>query len=170
VDAENWMLQSKRQTRRKPPVQAGGKRTNKRTSGQALHAVDYKALAQFRFQLRKFLSFSEAAAQDVGLTPQQHQALLAIKGFSGAAPISVGDLAEFLLVRHHTAVELVDRITRLGLLKRIADHGDSRRIFLKLTKKGEQKLRTLSKIHFEELQSASPGLARMRSFRRSQAR
>ena len=161
------MLQSKRHTRRKPQVRASGKKAR----GQALHAVDYKALAQFRFQLRKFLSFSEAAAQGVGLTPQQHQALLAIKGFSSAAPISVGDLAEFLLVRHHTAVELVDRIAKLGLLRRIADHGDSRRIFLKLTKKGEQKLRTLSKIHFEELQSASPGLAKiLRSFRRSQAR
>lgn len=161
------MLQSKRQTRRKPPVRVGRKRSGDHTP----HTVDYRALAQFRFQLRKFLSFSEAAAHQAGLTPQQHQALLAIKGFSGAEPISVGDLAEFLLVRHHTAVELVDRITRLGLLRRIADHGDSRRMFLKLTKKGEQKLRTLSKIHFEELRSASPGLARiLRSFRRSQAR
>ena len=161
------MLRSKRQTPRKPPVRAGAKRTR----SHVLHAVDYKALAEFRFQLRKFLSFSEAAAHRAGLTPQQHQALLAIKGFSGVEPVSVGDLAEFLLVRHHTAVELVDRIIRLGLLKRIADHGDSRRMFLKLTKKGEQKLRTLSKMHFEELQSVSPELARiLRSFRRSQIR
>src|SRR6202140_3222465 len=108
------MLRSKRQTRRTPPVHAGAKRTR----SHALDAVDYKALAQFRFQLRKFLSFSEAAAHQAGLTPQQHQALLAIKGFSGAEPVSVGDLAEFLLVRHHTAVELVDRIARVGLLKR----------------------------------------------------
>jgi DNA-binding MarR family transcriptional regulator len=166
LDAENWMLQSKRRTRRKPPVRAGGKQT----TDHALHAVDYAALARFRFQLRKFLSFSEAAAHGVGLTPQQHQALLAIKGFSGAKPISVGDLAEFLLIRHHTAVELADRITKLGLLRRIADDADSRRICLKLTKKGEQKLRTLSKIHFEELRSASPGLAGiLRSFRLSQA-
>lgn len=161
------MLQSKRQTGRKPPVRADAKRTG----DQALDAVDYKALAQFRFQLRKFLSFSEAAAHQAGLTPQQHQALLAIKGFSGAEPVSVGDLAGFLLVRHHTAVELVDRITKLGLLRRIADHRDSRRMFLKLTKKGEQKLRTLSKMHFEELQSVGPELARiLRSFRRSRAR
>jgi DNA-binding MarR family transcriptional regulator len=167
LNAENGMLQSKRRTRRKPPVRAGGKQT----TGHALHAVDYEALARFRFQLRKFLSFSEATAHGVGLTPQQHQALLAIKGFSGTKPISVGDLAEFLLVRHHTAVELVDRITRLGWLRRIADDGDSRRTCLKLTKKGEQKLRTLSKIHFEELQSAGPGLSRiLRSFRLSQAR
>ena len=115
------MLQPKRQIRRKPPVRADARRT----ASHAVDAVDYQALAQFRFQLRKFLSFSEAAAHQAGLTPQQHQALLAIKGFSGAEPVSVGDLAEFLLVRHHTAVELVDRITRLGLLKRIADHRET---------------------------------------------
>jgi DNA-binding MarR family transcriptional regulator len=167
LKARTWMLQPKRQIRRKPPVRADARRT----ASHAVDAVDYQALAQFRFQLRKFLSFSEAAAHQAGLTPQQHQALLAIKGFSGAKPVSVGDLAEFLLVRHHTAVELVDRITRLGLLRRIADHSDSRRMFLKLTKKGEQKLRALSKMHFEELQSISPELARiLRSFRRSQAR
>src|ERR1700731_555836 len=161
------MLQSTPSGRREAPVRA----SKMPTRGGLLHDVDYQALAQFRYRLRKFLSFSEAAAHQAGLTPQQHQALLAIKGFSGAEPVSVGDLAEFLLVRHHTAVELVDRITRLGLLRRIADHGDSRRMFLKLTKKGEQKLRTLSKMHFEELQSASPELARiLRSFRRSQIR
>ena len=161
------MLQSKRQARRKASARAG----KSEPRAMRLHAVDYEALAQFRYQLRKFLSFSEAAAQKAGLTPQQHQALLAIKGFSSAEPVSVGDLAEFLLVRHHTAVELVDRMTRLGLLARIVDDGDSRRILVKLTRKGEQKLQTLSKIHFEELQAASPALTRiLRSFRRSQRR
>jgi|GraSoiStandDraft_9_1057307.scaffolds.fasta_scaffold24257_2 DNA-binding MarR family transcriptional regulator len=159
------MLQSKRQKQSRAPVRASRKRSN----GHAF--VDYKVLAQFRYQLRQFLSFSEAAANKAGLTPQQHQALLAIKGFSGAEPISVGDLAQFLLVRHHTAVELVDRITKLGLLRRIVDDNDSRRILVKLTRKGEQRLRTLSKIHFEELQSASPALTKiLRAFRRSQAR
>lgn len=158
------MLHSKRQKPSKAPVQAG----NKRTNGQSSYAVDYEVLAQFRYQLRKFLSFSEAAAHGAGLTSQQHQALLAIKGFSGAQPVSVGDLADLLLVRHHTAVELVDRIAKLGLLARIADDDDSRRILLKLTRKGERKLQTLSKIHFEELQAASPRLTRiLRSFRRS---
>ena len=160
------MLQSKRPKLNKVSIQAG----KKPAKGRASHAVDYGALAQFRFQLRKFLSFSEAAAHEAGLTPRQHQALLAIKGFSSGEQVSVGDLAKFLLVRHHTAVELVDRMTRLRLLERIADEDDSRRILVKLTRKGEQKLRTLSKIHFEELQSASPELTRiLRSFRRSQA-
>jgi DNA-binding MarR family transcriptional regulator len=156
------MLRSKPQAPRKAAVQA-----KRQTRGDA-RLVDYEALAQFRFQLRKFLSFSEAAAYKAGLTPQQHQALLAIKGFSRVAPLSVGELAEFLLVRHHTAVELVDRMTKLRLLGRIADDADSRRILVKLTKKGEQKLRMLSKIHLQELQTASPTLTGiLRSFRPS---
>ena len=161
------MLQSKRQKLRKAPVEAGTVRTRGHTS----YAVDYEALAQFRYQLRKFLSFSEAAAHGAGLTSQQHQALLAIKGFSGAQPVSVGDLAGFLLVRHHTAVELVDRMTKLGLLVRIVDDDDSRRVLVKLTRKGEQKLQMLSQIHFEELRAASPRLTKiLRSFRNSQKR
>jgi DNA-binding MarR family transcriptional regulator len=135
------------------------------------HSVDYGALAEFRYQLRRFLAFSEVAAQQSGLTPQQYQALLAIKGFSSPEPISVGDLARFLLIRHHTTVELMDRMTKLGLLSRIVDAGDGRRVLVKLTRKGEQKLRTLAKIHFEELRSASPAFARiLKSFQRSQLR
>ena len=161
------MLRSNRQKLRKAPVRAA----NTRIRGAASPGVDYKALAEFRYQLRKFLSFSETAAHKAGLTPQHHQALLAIKGFSSAAPVSIGDLADFLLVRHHTAVELVDRMAKLGLVARNADEDDSRRIVVKLTRKGEQKLQTLSKIHFEELHAASPVLTRLlRSFRRSQKR
>jgi len=161
------MLRSKRQKQPKPSVRAGKKRTKDR----AFYGVDYEALARFRYQLRRFLSFSEAAANKAGLTPQQHQALLAIKGFSSAEPISVGELAQFLLIRHHTAVELMDRMTRLGLLKRVVDEDDSRRVLVKLTRRGQQKLRTLSKIHLEELQSASPTLTRiLSSFRGLQAR
>jgi DNA-binding MarR family transcriptional regulator len=145
--------------RRQPqaPVPAGKRQTRDRIS----RAVDYGALAQFRYQLRKFLAFSEAAAEKAGLTPQQHQALLAIKGFSTSQPVSVGDLAGFLLIRHHTAVELVDRMTKLGLLSRMVDDDDGRRILVKLTRKGEQKLRMLSKSHFEELRSASPALTKI---------
>jgi DNA-binding MarR family transcriptional regulator len=152
-----------RSKQREPRDLAVSDRRQTRADAQA---DDYQALAQFRFQLRRFLSFSETAARDAGLTPQQHQALLAIKGFSSAEPLSVGELAEFLLVRHHTAVELVDRMTRLRLLERIADEDDSRRILVKLTKKGEQKLRMLSKIHLQELQTASVALTKiLQSFR-----
>lgn len=159
------MLQSKPQKPRKAPVRAGKKPTRR----AAFHAVDYGALAQFRYQLRKFLAFSEMAAHQAGLTPQQHQALLAIKGFSSAEPVSVGDLAEFLLVQHHTAVELVDRMTKLRLLQRIADQTDGRRVLLKMTQKGERKLRAIAKMNFEELRAAAPAFTGLlRAFRRSQ--
>src|SRR3954462_7493091 len=129
--------QEVRRARREAPV---SKRAVKR---DASPAVDYGALARFRYQIRKFLAFSETAVQGAGLTPQQYQALLAIKGFSSPDAISVGDLARCLLVRHHTAVGLVDRMTKLGLLDRIADQEDGRRVLVKLTRTGEQKLRSL---------------------------
>jgi DNA-binding MarR family transcriptional regulator len=147
---------------------AAGKRPARRNASPA---VDYGTLAEFRYQLRKFLAFSEAAAHKAGLTPQQHQALLATKGFSDPEPTSVGDLARILLIRHHTAVELMDRMTKLGLLSRTVDDNDGRRVLVKLTAKAERKLRTLSQIHFEELRAASPGLTRiLKSFQRARSR
>jgi DNA-binding MarR family transcriptional regulator len=130
-------------------------------SRSASDAVDYEALAQFRYELRKFQAFSKAAAHAAGLTPQQHQALLIIRGFSSRDPVSVGDLAEFLLIRHHTAVELVDRMSKLGLLNRIADQADARRALVKLTKEGERRLQKLSTIHLEELRAVGPALTRI---------
>jgi len=136
-----------------------------RTSAQT-SVVDYRALARFRYQLRLFLAFSETAAKRAGLTPQQHQALLAIKGYSGSASASVGDLARFLLIRHHTAVELVNRMAKLGLLSRMVDADDGRRVLVQLTKKGERKLQALSRIHIDELRSVSPALGKiLRSLR-----
>jgi DNA-binding MarR family transcriptional regulator len=158
------MLQSKPLGPCKPSVRAG----KKPTRAVSFYDVDYEALAQFRYRLRKFLSFSEAAAHKAGLTSQQHQALLAIKGFSRGGAISVGDLADRLLVRHHTAVELVDRMAKLALLRRTADHADGRRILLQMTRKGEQKLLMISKMNFEELRAATPAFARLlRSLRQS---
>ncbi|WP_225715847.1 MarR family winged helix-turn-helix transcriptional regulator [Bradyrhizobium semiaridum] len=125
-------------------------------------AVDYEALARFRYQLRTFLAFSEEAARQAGLTPQQHQALLGIKGFVRPGPATVGDIARFLLIRHHSAVELVNRMVKLGLIGRVADPDDARRVRLKLTAKGEQKLQALSKKNIEELRrAASPALRRL---------
>ncbi len=129
-------------------------------------AVDYQALARFRYQLRLFLAFREAGAQKAGLTPQQHQALLGIKGFSGPGPASIGDIARFLLIKHHTAVELVNRMTKLGLLSRVDDADDGRRVLLQLTAKGERKLQALSSTHIQELQSVNRALGRfLRSVR-----
>jgi DNA-binding MarR family transcriptional regulator len=136
-----------------------------------MHDADYEALAQFRYQMRSFLAFSEAAAQRLGLTPQQHQALLGIKGFVRPGPATVSDVARFLLIRHHSAVELMNRLAKLGLICRIADPRDARRVHLKLTRKGEQKLRSLSRTNLEELRrAASPSLSRLLKSFRKQAR
>ncbi|MBR0899250.1 MarR family transcriptional regulator [Bradyrhizobium tropiciagri] len=125
-------------------------------------AVDYRALAQFRYELRTFLAFSEEGARKVGLTPQQHQALLGIKGFVEPGPPTVGDIARFLLIRHHSAVELMNRMAKLGLINRVTDPEDARRVQLKLTAKGEQKLQAISKKNIEELRrAASPALRRL---------
>lgn len=134
-----------------------------------MREADYAALAQFRYQIRSFLAFSETAAQDQGLTPQQHQALLGIKGFVHPQPATVGDIARFLLIRHHSAVELLNRMAKVGLISKVADPEDARRVHLKLTGKGEQKLRALSRRNLEELRrAASPALSRLlKSFRQS---
>jgi DNA-binding MarR family transcriptional regulator len=148
------LSQSKRQAAR-PAREASSK-------AGAMREADYAALAQFRYQIRSFLAFSEAAAAEQGLTPTQHQALLGIKGFVRPGPATVGDVARFLLVRHHSAVELIDRLARLGLVSRVADPEDARRVHLKLTRKGEQKLQALSRKNLEELRrAASPALSRL---------
>jgi DNA-binding MarR family transcriptional regulator len=113
--------------------------------------VDYRALARFRFELRKFLAIREEAAARVGLTSQHHQALLAIKGFGTDSALAVGELAGYLLLRHHTVVELADRLANLGLVQRSPDPGDGRRVLIRLTEEGERRLRSLSEIHAEEL-------------------
>jgi DNA-binding MarR family transcriptional regulator len=121
--------------------------------------VDYAALAEFRYAIRRFLAFSEAAAAEAGLTSQQHQALLTIKGIAGDAGLSIGALAERLLVKQHTAVELVDRLERAGFVRRGADPADGRRVLVSLTAEGEQRLRTLSSAHLDELRSIGPALS-----------
>jgi DNA-binding MarR family transcriptional regulator len=123
--------------------------------------VDYEMLARFRYELRRFQAFSEAAANSSGLTAQQHQALLAIRGFSSREPVSVGDLARYLLIRHHTAVELVDRMAKLKIINRSVDAADGRRVLVQLTAEGGQRLRRLSKIHLGELRAIGPTLAKM---------
>jgi DNA-binding MarR family transcriptional regulator len=124
-------------------------------------AVDYATLARFRYELRTFQAFSEAAAAKSGLTARQHQALLAIRGFSGPEPVSVGDLSRYLLIRHHTAVELVDRMVKLGIVSRSIDPADGRRVLVQLTKEGELHLQRLSRMHLDELRAMRPTLTKM---------
>lgn len=119
---------------------------------------DYRALAEFRHALRQFLAFSEKAAAKAGLTPAQHQALLAIKGMPGAGRVSVGDLARWLGVRHHSCVGLVERLEALGLMRKRADPHDRRRVILKLTARAERRLEALSAVHRDELRRRAGAL------------
>src|SRR5262249_35094835 len=142
-------------------------RTRRAVTASRVAAVDYETLARFRFELRRFQAFSEAAANRSGLTARQHQALLAIRGFSSREPVSVGDLARYLLIRHHTAVELVDRMAKLRIISRSVDAADGRRVLVQLTREGERRLQRLSKIHLGELRAIGPTLTKMlKLFRR----
>lgn len=120
--------------------------------------AEYRALAEFRYELRRFLHFSEQAARAVGLEPQQHQLLLAIKGLPQGRLASVGELAERLQIQHHSAVELVDRMVERKLIERQRDEQDQRRVLLSLTPYGEEVLKKLTLLHRTELRSTGPAL------------
>lgn len=115
-------------------------------------------LAELRYTLRRFQRFSQDAAVAAGLTPQQHQALLAIKGFPGRDYVSIGELAERLQLRHHSAVGLVDRLVRRGLVRRLHAEGDRRRVEVRLSARGEAKLERLSAAHLGELRRLGPSI------------
>lgn len=119
---------------------------------------DYRRLAEFRYLLRCFLEFSEAAASGAGLTPRQHQALLALKGVPEDAAPTIGYLAERLRIRHHSAAELADRLVEAGLIGREQDPHDRRRVRLRLTRTAEARLGKLSASHLRELQRLRPAL------------
>jgi DNA-binding MarR family transcriptional regulator len=120
--------------------------------------AEYQALAEFRHQLRRFLRFSEQVTRELGLEPQQHQLMLAIKGLPEGRNATVGDLAERLQLRHHSTVELIDRLAERGLIERTRDETDQRRVLINLTPYGEEVLQKLSVLHRTELQSTGPAL------------
>lgn len=123
-----------------------------------LHKEQYESLAAFRYALRTFLHFSEEAAHAVGLTPQQHQALLAIRGFPGRDRITIGELAERLRLRHHSAVGLIDRLVTEKLVVRIPSPDDGRQVLVALSKRGEKTLEQPSAAHHDQLQAIGPEL------------
>lgn len=125
-------------------------------TSRKLSKSQYELLASFRFALRQFLRFSEDAAQEAGVTPQQHQALLAIKGYPGRDRITVGELAERLQVAHHSAVGLVDRLAAERLVARESSEEDRRRVFITLTSRGEDILEGLSSVHRAQLRRIGP--------------
>lgn len=121
-----------------------------------LSLADYRLLAEFRFLLARFLAFSASAAHKAGLAPRQHQALLAIKGYPTGSQVTVGDLAQRLGIRHHSAVGLVNRLVDTGYLVRRTDSEDRRRALIFLTPMAEKALTALSSAHREELRRIAP--------------
>lgn len=117
----------------------------------ALSDVDYANLARFRYLLRGFFEFSESAARREGLTPAQHQLLLAIRGHRGPHPPNVSDMATALYLKHHSAGELVARTEAAGLVSRVTDPADARQHRLALTGAGEAVLKALTSAHRDEL-------------------
>jgi DNA-binding MarR family transcriptional regulator len=129
-------------------------------SSEDISMADYRALAEIRYQIRRFLRFSEHAAREAGLVPQQHQLLLALKGLPAGREATISELAERLQIQHHSTVELIDRLVERGLIKRLRDEADQRRVIIHLTPQGEQVLRRLSLLHRHELELAGPAFAR----------
>jgi DNA-binding MarR family transcriptional regulator len=126
--------------------------------GTRLTSAEFQALAEFRYQIRRFLHFSEDRARESGIESQQHQLLLAIKGLPDGLTPTVGELASRMLIRHHSAVELVNRLAEHGAIERVPAKTDHREVLLRLTKKGESLLHSLSVAHHDELRSAGPEL------------
>jgi len=122
--------------------------------------TDYHALAEIRYQIRRFLHFSEQAAREAGLVPQQHQLLLALKGLPAGRKATISEVAGRLQLQHHSTVELIDRLVERGLIARLRDDIDRRRVIIQLTPQGEQLLVNLSLLHCTELQTAGPALVR----------
>jgi DNA-binding MarR family transcriptional regulator len=121
-----------------------------------LDDADYRSLLRFRISLRRFLHWSEEQAEKAGLTPAQHQLLLAIRGHEGEAGPTIGEVAGYLLLRHHSAVGLVDRAEKAGLVERLEDGGDRRVVRLRLTPLSARLLQQLTATHLEEIQRLTP--------------
>jgi len=128
---------------------------------QTLRKAEYESLAAFRYALRRFIHFSEASAENAGITPQQHQALLAIKGFPGRDCVTVGELAERLQLRHHSAVGLIDRLVLEKLVVREPSKEDRRQVLIRLTRRGKDKLEKLSALHREQIKRIGPELSHL---------
>jgi DNA-binding MarR family transcriptional regulator len=119
---------------------------------------DYRALAELRHQIRRFLYFSEQVARNAGLEPRQHQLMLALKGLPSGMRPSIGEVAKRLQIQHHSTVELVNRLCSRGFVRRRRAGDDRREVVLALTAKGERVLQDLSLHHKDELRNAGPAL------------
>jgi DNA-binding MarR family transcriptional regulator len=126
-----------------------------------LSQSDYENLLAFRTSLRRFQHWSQGLARQAGLTPAQHQLLVAVKGHPGAAGPTISDLASYLMLRHHSAVELIDRAEDADLVSRTRDDHDGRLTRISLTPKGEARLHQLAPAHLDELRQLAPVLDRL---------
>lgn len=122
---------------------------------------DYADLLEFRATLRRFEQWSEAQARAAGLTPAQHQLLLAIKGHPDRRGPTIRELAEWLVSRHHSVVGLVDRAAAAGLVQRATDRTDGRVVRVRLTRLGSRRIDRLSAVHLRQLRSLAPFLDRL---------
>jgi DNA-binding MarR family transcriptional regulator len=127
-------------------------------NNQQVKSADYQALAEFRYQIRRFLHFSEASARQAGIEPQHHQLMLAVKGKPEDEQARIAYLAERLQIQHNSAVELVDRLVRKGLITRTRGEQDRREVYVQLTPRGERILDELTRHTRSELRSAAPAL------------
>jgi DNA-binding MarR family transcriptional regulator len=123
-----------------------------------LTTSSYRLLAAFRFEMRKFMAFSEQAARDAGIEPQQHQLLLALRGLPEGARPTIGTVAERLCVQHHTAVAMVDKLEQRGMLVRERGREDKREVLLRTTAEADSILHKLSTLHRQQLAVAGPAM------------
>ncbi len=126
----------------------------------SVSSAQYRALAQFRYQIRCFLNFSERSARESGLEPQQYLLLLAVRGLPPGQPPSIRNLAERLQIRHHSVVELIDRMAEHGFVRRARAKKDRRQVLVRLTARGERVLARLAAQRLSELRSRGPLLVR----------
>jgi DNA-binding MarR family transcriptional regulator len=122
---------------------------------------DYRRLLEVRTGIRRFERWSQQKAAEAGLTPAQHQLLLAVRGHAGEEGPTITDVAEYLQIQHHSVVGLIDRAADAGLCKRVADPHDARVVRLALTPAGRRRLRSLARAHYEELSRLGPQLQRL---------
>jgi DNA-binding MarR family transcriptional regulator len=144
-----------------PLIAADRKRSSTpKASATTISVEQFRKLAEFRFQLRKFLQFSHAVADHCGIRPQQYQLLQCVYGMPSELDPTIANVASRMLLKHNSAVELVDRTIEQGLLRRSHDPTDQRRILLRVTPQGEQILASLADYHMQELEQAGPELIR----------
>jgi DNA-binding MarR family transcriptional regulator len=132
--------------------------------GQERRHADYEILAAFRARLREFVAFSDRASETFGVTQPQYQALLALRAHRDAGPLSIRGLASLLLIKHHSAVGMVDRLQRQGLVRREPSSQDRRVVAVRLTARGARAIGKLAELHRAELRRVAPELKRIISF------